>query len=349
MASTFSTNLGLEKPTAGEQEGTWGSTVNETSDRLDQAIGGQRTETLPAVGDSSTPNDIEITNDGTTTLSTAGYAFIDFDDGGDLGGTAYVRLTPNTSQRIIHVRNSLTASRSILFFQGTYNASNDYELKAGEDALLKFDGAGSGAVVSLVQSDPVVNSLTLNGVNIPTVTAFAVTLLDDATAAAAATTLGLGTGDSPTWVTPTVTSLTLAGVNIPTVTAFAVTLLDDADAAAARVTLGVSESTTAFEHNKATGTLERNGARTIVTSQGNGAITLTLEAFGSAAWQAGDTILWYIGDSSGIKTLNRAGSGTITLPDGTTATTCTVASGSSGIISLYKPLAGDDDWVMVQQ
>ena len=58
-------------------------------------------------------------------------------DGGDLGGTAFVRLTPNNAERIIYVRNSLTASRAINIFQGTYNASNDYTLAAGEDAALR--------------------------------------------------------------------------------------------------------------------------------------------------------------------------------------------------------------------
>ena len=46
MASTHTTNLGIEKPGVGEQDGTWGVTVNTNFDKLDQAISGIITVTL---------------------------------------------------------------------------------------------------------------------------------------------------------------------------------------------------------------------------------------------------------------------------------------------------------------
>ena len=40
MASTFTTNTGIEKPGVGEQSGTWGTTTNENFDIIDRALNG---------------------------------------------------------------------------------------------------------------------------------------------------------------------------------------------------------------------------------------------------------------------------------------------------------------------
>ena len=96
-------------------------------------------------------------------------------DGGDLGGTAYVQLTPNDAEKIVFMRNSLSGSRSILVFQGTYNAANDFEIPAGKDVVIRFDGGGAGATVT-----DVFNSLL-------------VTEFEATNAAATRTNLGLGT------------------------------------------------------------------------------------------------------------------------------------------------------------
>jgi len=151
MASTHTTNLGIEKIGFGEQDGTWGTVTNTNFDLIDEAINGIVTVSLPAIGTSGTPNDIDITEG---TSSDGRNAFIELTDGGDLGGTAFVRITPNDAEKIVFIRNSLTASRAVNVFQGTYNASNDYTVTAGEDVILKFDGAGTGAVVSSVLLNP---------------------------------------------------------------------------------------------------------------------------------------------------------------------------------------------------
>src|SRR5210317_1129138 len=149
MASTYTTNLGIEKIGTGEQSGTWGETTNLNFDILDQAINGLVSVTLPAVGSTGSPNTLPIT-DGA--VSNGRNAFIELVDGGDLGGTAYVQLTPNDAEKIAYVRNSLSGGQSVILFQGTYNASNDFELANGKDALLYFNGVGTGAVVAVVQA-----------------------------------------------------------------------------------------------------------------------------------------------------------------------------------------------------
>jgi hypothetical protein len=112
---------------------------------IDQATNGIVAVTLPAVGTTGSPNDIDITNGA---VSDGRNRFIELVDGGDLGGTAYVRITPNDAEKIVHVRNSLSGSQDILIFQGTYNASNDFLIPNGADVVLKFDGGGTGATVT---------------------------------------------------------------------------------------------------------------------------------------------------------------------------------------------------------
>jgi hypothetical protein len=50
-------------------------------------------------------------------------------------------------------------------FQGTYNASNDFVLAAGKDAIVKFDGGGSGAVASAVLADFALDAATITTIN----------------------------------------------------------------------------------------------------------------------------------------------------------------------------------------
>lgn len=147
MPSTYTLNNGITLIATGEQSGTWGDTTNTNLQLLDTALDGQVTVTLSSAGSSGSPNDLAI-SDGSA--SNGRNRMVIFNDGSDLGATAYVRLTPNDAEKIIYVRNSLSGSRSILLFQGTYNASNDYELPAGKTAVVYFDGGGSGAVAANV-------------------------------------------------------------------------------------------------------------------------------------------------------------------------------------------------------
>ena len=172
MPSTYTTNLGIEKIGSGEQSGTWDVTTNLNFDIIDQGINGVVSVTLAAAGTSGSPNTIDIT-DGT--LSDGRNKFIEFVDGGDLGATAYVQLTPNDAEKIVFMRNSLSGSRSILVFQGTYNAANDFEIPAGKDVVIRFDGGGAGATVTDV------------------FTSLLVTEFEATNAAATRTNLGLGT------------------------------------------------------------------------------------------------------------------------------------------------------------
>lgn len=163
MPSTYTLNNGIELIGTGEQSGTWGDTTNTNLQLLDTALDGQVTVALSSAGSSGSPNNLPV-SDGTT--SNGRNRLVIFSDSSDLGATAYVQLTPNDSEKIIYVRNSLSGSRSIALFQGTYNASNDYEVPAGTTAVVFFNGAGTGAVAANVFNNAFFDSLRLGGVSV---------------------------------------------------------------------------------------------------------------------------------------------------------------------------------------
>jgi len=187
MPSSYTTNLGIEKIATGEQSGQWGDTTNLNFDIIDQGINGIAQTTLSAAGSSGSPNTLPIT-DGT--LSVGRNAFIEFVDGGDLGATAYVQLTPNDAEKVVYLRNSLSASRSLIVFQGTYNASNDFEIANGEDVVLKFNGGGTGATVT-----DVFNKLSVTSLTTPSLTATTSTLTTLTATTLTATTGTLSSAD----------------------------------------------------------------------------------------------------------------------------------------------------------
>jgi hypothetical protein len=163
MPSTYTLNNGITLIATGEQSGTWGATTNVNLELVDTALDGQVTVTLASAGSSGSPNALPI-SDGAA--SNGRNRMVIFDDGGDLGATAYVQLTPNDSEKIIYVRNALSGSRSILLFQGTYNASNDYEVPAGTTAVVYFNGGGTGAVAANVFNNAYFDGLRLGSVSV---------------------------------------------------------------------------------------------------------------------------------------------------------------------------------------
>lgn len=145
MASTSTSNIGLERPAKGDYSNTWGTLANRNYDIIDQAISGQSIVTLSDTGTTGSPNDVDVTP---YALSDGRSPYISFVDAGDLGGPVYVRLTPDNAKKIVFVKNNLSSSRSIFLFQGTYNASNDIEIVGGATVLVRFDGAGSSATAT---------------------------------------------------------------------------------------------------------------------------------------------------------------------------------------------------------
>ena len=333
MPSTYTTNLGIEKIATGEQSGTWGTTTNTNFDMFDQAINGLITVTASATGSSGSPNTLPIT-DGA--VSNGRNAFIEINDGGDLGGDVFYQLTPNDAEKILYIRNSLT-TQDLILFQGTYNASNDIVVPNGKDMLVKFSGTGSGATVTDVfndlratKIDP--TTLSINGTAVSS-TAAELNILDGVTSTASE--LNLVDGSSAGTIVNSkavvygasgevnATTLQIAGNSI-TSTAAELNILD-----------GVTASTAELNYNDIT-TLGTSQASKVVTADANGDIAIggdvtltgtskvqqTKEKMTISATAATGTInydaltqavLYYTTDASANWTVNVRGDGSNTL------------------------------------
>ena len=154
MPSSYTTNSGIEKPATGEQSGTWGDTVNTNMDILDVLVSGFVQITATDTTETLTTTDGTVTN-GMNRL-------IKYVDGGDLGGNCTVTLSPNDQEKFIFVENGLSASRSLIFTQGS---GGNFTLQNGKQAVIRSDGAGSGAEVLGALANLELATVEVNGVS----------------------------------------------------------------------------------------------------------------------------------------------------------------------------------------
>ena len=152
MPSSYTTNSGIEKPATGEQSGTWGDTVNTNMDILDVLVSGFVQITATGTTETLTTTDGTVTN-GMNRL-------IKYVDGGDLGGNCTVTLSPNDQEKFIFVENGLSASRSLIFTQGS---GGNFTLQNGKQAIIRSDGAGSGAEVLGALANLEISTLEVTG------------------------------------------------------------------------------------------------------------------------------------------------------------------------------------------
>ena len=132
MASTYTSNIGLEKPGTGEQSGTWGTTTNTNFDIIDRAINGVLALSLTGTTTTLT------TSDGS--LSDGGYKVLVL--GGSPSGTNTVTISPNDQDKLYLVKNA--SGQTATFTQGS---GGNVSILNGETAGIFADGAGSGAEV----------------------------------------------------------------------------------------------------------------------------------------------------------------------------------------------------------
>ena len=137
MASTYSTTRGIEKMGAGDQSGTWGDTTHYNWDIIDRLIG----YSSITLGSTSYTLDIRAAapSSGASNVKTGMYRALNFGDAGDLGGNATVTISTATTSAYFIVRNGLSASRSIIFTQGSGAAT--FTLPNGKDAIIWADGS----------------------------------------------------------------------------------------------------------------------------------------------------------------------------------------------------------------
>ena len=152
MASSYTTNLGIEEIATGEQSGTWGTTTNFNFDIFD------RIAAYKAVGLSSTTHTLTVREaapgSATENLQDGMYRVIKFT--GALGANNTVTIAPNTTQVYFMVINATTDSGSsgpysVILSQGTganITVPNGYANLVVTDTLTMSGTKITGGVIT---------------------------------------------------------------------------------------------------------------------------------------------------------------------------------------------------------
>ena len=144
MASSYTANIGIEKPSSGDQAGTWGTTTNTNFDIIDRAINGVLSLSLSGTTTTLTTTDGALSDGGHKVLLLAGSP----------SGTNTITISPNDQDKVYLVKNS--SGQTATFTQGS---GGNASVLNGETAWVFADGAGSGAQVQVAAFD-VVNDTT---------------------------------------------------------------------------------------------------------------------------------------------------------------------------------------------
>ncbi len=148
MPSTYTNNLGIQKPGTGEQSGSWGDTVNTNSDILDVGINGVLSLSLSGTSSTLTTSDGVVSNGQYKTLVLTGSP----------SGTHTITISPNDSQKIYFVRN--TTAQSVVFTQGS---GGNVTVATGTSKIIYSDGAGATAAVNDLTSVFAMSNPTITG------------------------------------------------------------------------------------------------------------------------------------------------------------------------------------------
>ena len=132
MASTYTTNLQLEKITTGEKAGLWGTITNTNLEILEQAASGYVSIDV-AAGDVTL-----VLNDGATGTGKNLYYKLT----GTLTGTRQL-IMPATAERVFIVEDATTRSSSNYTLTVKTAGGTDYVMPVASTALLYSDGTNT--------------------------------------------------------------------------------------------------------------------------------------------------------------------------------------------------------------
>ena len=158
MASTYTTNFGIEEMASGDQAGAWGTTTNFNFDIMDR-IASYKSVTISATSHTLTVREASP-DTGTSNVQDGMFRVIKFADGGDIGGNCTVTVAPNTTTAWFIFENALSASRTIDISQGS---GANVTIQNGKNVAVYCDGAGAGAAVANALSDLQIATLECTG------------------------------------------------------------------------------------------------------------------------------------------------------------------------------------------
>jgi len=173
MASTYTTNLGIEKIGAGEQAGTWGTTTNNNLDIIDEAVNGVISIALTTTSKTLTTSDGSLSEGGRKVLIFTGSP----------GGACTVTIAPAEVEKMYFIDNQ--ADQKLTIIQGTGGTTGNgraVEVAAASKGFIYADGAGdsNAKVVDLL------NGITFGNTKL-TATATELNIIDGDTSATSTT------------------------------------------------------------------------------------------------------------------------------------------------------------------
>jgi hypothetical protein len=163
MPITYTTNLGINKPANGEEDGNWGNLVNTNMEILDRATNGT---ILLSLAGGSTPL---TTLDGVVTSNNGLFRVLQLTTGAGLTSPHTITIQPSDAQKIYYVYN--TTSANVVFTQGS---GGNVTIAAGDSGIIYSNGGGAAAAVVNLTDHFAMNSVRITGGSISGITDLAV-------------------------------------------------------------------------------------------------------------------------------------------------------------------------------